>query len=230
MTAKRPASLLDLFRAHPWHGVPIGEKAPEVVTAFIEIVPTDTVKYELDKSSGFLKVDRPQKFSNIYPTLYGFLPQTFCGDENGALCGRKTGRTGIVGDGDPLDICILSEKSISHGDILVQAIPIGGLRMLDGSESDDKIVAVLQGDAVYGGWKDIWQCPEELIARLKHYFLTYKQHPGAREPHVEITHVYGREESFEVIESCRVDYRNRYGDVAALLEAVTAPPTAAGTP
>ena len=67
--------------AHPWHGVPIGENAPEAVTAFIEIVPTDTVKYEIDKETGFLKIDRPQLFSNAMPSLYGFIPQTYCGEE-----------------------------------------------------------------------------------------------------------------------------------------------------
>ena len=67
-----------------------------------------------------------------------------------ALCEERTGRTGLVGDGDPLDICVLTEKEITHGNILVRAIPIGGLRMLDGDEADDKIIAVLAGDAVYG--------------------------------------------------------------------------------
>src|SRR5262247_2975875 len=110
------------YRLHPWHGLSIGKHAPEKVTAFIEIVPTDTVKYELDKLSGFLKVDRPQKFSNVYPTLYGFIPQTFCGEENGAYCASRTGRKGVVGDGDPLDICVLTEKAITHGDIIVEAI------------------------------------------------------------------------------------------------------------
>src|SRR5438552_2654211 len=68
----------NVFKSHPWHGVPIGPEAPAVVTAYIEIVPTDTVKYEMDKQSGYLKVDRPQKFSNICPTLYGLIPQTLC--------------------------------------------------------------------------------------------------------------------------------------------------------
>ena len=119
-------------------------------------VPTDTVKYELDKPSGYLKVDRPQKFSNVYPTLYGFIPRTYCGEENGAFCAQRTGRTGIMGDGDPLDICVLSEKPISHGDILLYAIPIGGLRMIDGQEADDKIIAILEGDAVYGALREVY--------------------------------------------------------------------------
>jgi len=209
-----------LCRSHPWHGIPIGERAPERVTAYIEIVPTDTVKYELDKTTGYLRVDRPQKFSNVYPTLYGFIPQTYCGVENGAFCAEKTDRPGIMGDGDPLDICVLSEKTISHGDVIVEAIPIGGLRMLDGDEADDKIIAVLDGDAVYGDWREIYQSPPTLIERLKHYFLTYKQPPGSPNPRIEITDVYGREEAYEVIRRSQVDYDNRFAGLKDLLATV----------
>jgi inorganic pyrophosphatase len=140
-----------LFKAHPWHGVPIGEDAPAIVTAYIEIVPTDTVKYEIDKITGYLKVDRPQKFSNVCPTLYGLIPQTLCAEQVGALCAERTGRPGIMGDGDPLDICVLTEKTIPCGDILLRAIPIGGLRTIDSHAADDKIIAVMQHDAMYGG-------------------------------------------------------------------------------
>jgi inorganic pyrophosphatase len=206
MTGEALRHLPLLFKPHPWHGIPIGDGAPRLVTAFIEIVPTDTVKYELDKETGYLKVDRPQKFSNVYPTLYGFIPQTYCGEQVGALCCRQTGRAGIVGDGDPMDICVLSEKSFSHGDIILRAIPIGGLRMLDGDEADDKIIAVLEGDAVYGDWTDIGDSPPALIDRLRHYFLTYKQVPGPEPARVEITHVYARDEAHEVIRASRADY------------------------
>jgi len=146
------------FRAHPWHGVELGPEAPAAVTAYIEIVPTDTVKYELDKATGLLKVDRPQRYSNVCPSLYGFLPRTLCAERVAAYCGERTGREGIVGDGDPMDVCVLTEKSIGHGDLLVQAIPIGGLRMLDASEADDKIIAVMRDDALYGHLTDISQC------------------------------------------------------------------------
>lgn len=200
-----------LYKPHPWHGISIGDAAPEKVNAFIEIVPTDTVKYELDKVSGYLKVDRPQKFSNVYPTLYGFIPRTFCGAANGAFCSQRTGRPGIVGDGDPLDVCVLTEKTISHGEVIVEAIPIGGLRMIDGNQADDKVIAVLEGDAVFGAWREIYQSPPSLIERLKHYFLTYKQIPGTAEPRVEITDVYGREEAYEVIRTTQVDYAERFG-------------------
>lgn len=208
-----------LFKPHPWHGIPIGDDAPEKLTCFIEIVPTDTVKYELDKETGYLKVDRPQKFSNVYPSLYGFIPQTYCGEQVGAFCCERTGRTGIAGDGDPMDICVLTEKSFSHGDFILRAIPIGGLRMIDGNDADDKIIAVLEGDAVYGDWQDIHQSPPALVDRLQHYFLTYKQAPGASGQRVEITDVYDRTEAYEAIRRSRVDYETHF---AALKERIAA--------
>ena len=84
--------MVNKFKAHPWHGITVGENAPNVVTAFIEIVPTDTVKYEIDKETGFLKIDRPQKFSNVIPTLYGFIPQTYCDVEIAAFASLQSGR------------------------------------------------------------------------------------------------------------------------------------------
>jgi inorganic pyrophosphatase len=200
------SSFPSAFRAHPWHGVDLGKNSPQRVTAFIEIVPTDTVKYELDKVTGLLTVDRPQRFSNVYPSLYGFLPRTLCAEKVGEYCATMTGRSNIAGDGDPLDVCVLTEKSIGHGDILVQAIPIGGLRMVDNNEADDKIIAVMCDDAVYGGFKDIADCPISVIERLRHYFLTYKHVPGEGKHVVEITHIYGREEAYEVIRRSQADY------------------------
>ena len=200
------------FMAHPWHGINIGENAPEEIMTFIEMTPHDTVKYEVHKESGFIMVDRPQKFSNIMPALYGFVPQTYCDKEVAEYCMEKTGRTNIVGDADPLDICVLSERDIAQGNILVPAIPIGGFRMIDGGEADDKIVAILKGDKVYGEWDDINKCPEALIQRLKHYFLTYKNVPGdGKKVEVEITHTYGKEEALEVIRRSYNDYREKFG-------------------
>ena len=206
-----------LVKSHPWHGVAIGAEAPEVVTTFVELVPSDTVKYELDKVTGLLKIDRPQQYSNVCPTPYGFIPQTLCAEKVGGLCSERTGRPGIVGDGDPMDICVLTEKDISHGNILVQAIPIGGLRMLDGKEADDKILAVLLGDVAFGSWRDISDCPAPLLDRLRHYFLTYKQSPDRIAAPCEITHVYGREEAFEVIRRSHEDYRDHFGALTGLL-------------
>lgn len=202
-----------LFRAHPWHGVSIGDEAPEVVTAYIEIVPTDTVKYEVDKVTGFLKVDRPQRFSNLCPSYYGLVPQTFCGDRVAELFAKRASRKGIVGDRDPLDICVLTEKTIPHSDILLTALPIGGLSMLDGGEADDKIIAVMKDDAVYGGFTDIANCPPTLIDRLQHYFLTYKQAPGTTQHKVEITNVYGRAEALKVIRASHADYRAHFPEM-----------------
>ncbi len=206
-----------LFKPHPWHGVGIGAEAPEVVTSYIEIVPTDTVKYEVDKVSGYLSVNRPQKYSNVCPSLYGFIPQTLCADKVAERCIQRTGRQDIVGDGDPLDICVLTEKEIVHGDIMVQALPIGGFRMIDGNEADDKIIAVMQSDAVYGGWADLKSCPVSVIERLRHYFLTYKDAPGTAKGICEITHIYGRAEAHDVIRRSQEDYRARFGTIERLL-------------
>ncbi|MFM1921976.1 MAG: hypothetical protein RLZZ303_3610 [Candidatus Hydrogenedentota bacterium] len=210
--------LTKIFRAHPWHGISIGKDAPEAVTVYVEILPTDTVKYELDKTTGLLSIDRPQRFSNVCPEMYGMIPQTYCGERVAEFCRRKTGLTSIAGDGDPLDVCILTEKHIAHADIFVRARPIGGLRMIDGDEADDKIVAILDGDPSYGFWRDISQCPAMMIERLKHYFLTYKQAPNAERPACEITHVYSAEEAKEVIRRSQEDYLAKYGDVAEMLK------------
>lgn len=199
------------FAAHPWHGVDPGPDFPAAFTAFIEIVPTDTVKCELDKTTGLLKVDRPQLFSNVCPTLYGLVPRTFCGPRVARLCEERTGRAGLKGDGDPMDVCVLTERPITHAQILVRAVPIGGLRMLDHDEVDDKILAVLKGDAVFGGLDDIGAVPGGLVDRLRHYFLTYKQAPGGPARPVEITDVYGRDEARIVLAASRDDYRALFG-------------------
>ena len=201
-----------LFQAHPWHGVLPGEKAPVELSAYIEIVPTDPVKYELDKSSGHLRVDRPQRYSSMCPTPYGFIPQTFCGDEVGALCAERTGLSGIEGDGDPMDICVLTEKAFAHGSFFLKAKPIGGLRMIDGNQADDKIIAVLVSDVAYGHVEDIDECPKGLVDRLKHYFLTYKQLPAEAPRRVEIASVYNRAEAYDVIACSQRDYRQTFGD------------------
>jgi inorganic pyrophosphatase len=197
-----------LFQAHPWHGVSPGKGAPEVVEAFIEIVPTDAVKYELDKPSGHLRVDRPQRYSSMPPSLYGFIPQTYCADLTAARSKGKASR----GDGDPLDICVLTENPITHGDILLAARPIGGLRMIDGEEADDKIIAVLDKDLAYGTWRDLGDIPKGLLDRLRHYFMTYKEMPDSPKRKVEIDEIYGRGEAHEVIRASLTDYRNSYGD------------------
>ncbi len=199
-----------LFKSHPWHGVDIAKESPAVVTAYIEIVPTDVFKYEIDKDTGHLKIDRPQKYTNYCPTLYGFIPKTYCGEEVGKYCASQTNRTNINGDGDPLDICVLTEKPIQHGDILVTAVPIGGLRMIDKDEADDKIIAVLSGDGIYGSLTDISELPKRVLDSLQHYFLTYKNMPGEIPQKVEITDVFGRDTAHKIIELAIKDYQKSY--------------------
>lgn len=194
-------------QAHPWHGIPVGPDAPATVNAFVEIVPADTVKYEIDKASGHLKLDRPQQFSNVCPAPYGFVPQTWCHDRVAALAMRRTGRTGLVGDGDPLDVCVLTERPLTHGAVLVRARPIGGLRLLDHGQADDKLVAVLVGDAAYGAFRDLADVPAALLDRLRHYFLTYKAPPdGAGPPRCEIGEVYDAAAAHDVLRAAMADY------------------------
>ncbi len=202
--------MVNKFKAHPWHGIAIGNNFPNIVTAFIEVVPSDTVKYEIDKTSGYLMIDRPQKFSNVIPALYGFIPQTYCDKKVAEYAQLKCGKEIKKGDGDPLDICVLTERVITHGDIILQAIPIGGFRLIDKGEADDKIIAVLKGDALYEQWNDINDFPEAVINRLKHYFLTYKNIPGESNPTCEIANVYGREEAHQVILNSIEDYKNTF--------------------
>ena len=157
------------YRPHPWHGVSPGDDCPDWVTVFVEITPFDTIKYELDKQTGFLRVDRPQSTSALPPTVYGFIPQTLAASRVSALMPESS-----HGDGDPLDICVLAERPVQRSELLLTARLIGGLPMCDGGEADDKLIAVLKGDAVWGDLTDISQMSDALVARLRHYFLTYK--------------------------------------------------------
>jgi inorganic pyrophosphatase len=204
------------FQAHPWHGVSPGDHAPEALTCYIEIVPTDAVKYEVDKATGILKVDRPQRFSNVVPCLYGFIPRSYCDAAVGQRCMERTKKSGIGGDGDPMDICVLTEKPITHGNILVEAGPVGGLRMIDGNQADDKIIAVLKGDTVYGTMKDLKDVPTPLIDRLRHYFLTYKAMPDSPRPPVEIAEIYDAAEARETIKKSFEDYHTKFGQLTDL--------------
>ncbi|MEM9316035.1 MAG: inorganic diphosphatase, partial [Pseudomonadota bacterium] len=106
------------WRRHPWHGLYAhsedGDKG--TVQTYVEMLPTDVVKYELDKNSGFLVVDRPQRTTSSPPALYGFIPRTYCAEEVAKRCPGVT-----EADGDPLDICVYSERHINRSDIVLNA-------------------------------------------------------------------------------------------------------------
>lgn len=195
------------YRRHPWHGleaVPKGA-AEGIVQAYIEMLPSDTVKYELDKDTGFLMVDRPQRTTATPPALYGFIPRTYCAEEVAKRCEHAD-----EADGDPLDICIYSERLITRADILLNARVVGGIQMIDDGEADDKIIAVLDGDNIWGGVQDIADLPPIKTERLQHYFSTYKMVPG-KHIDIRVDTVYGRDEALKVIEAARKDYDNHYG-------------------
>jgi len=199
------------FKAHPWHGIKPGENCPEEIRCFIEVVPGDQMKYEIDKESGYLIVDRPNLYSSVVPLLYGFIPMTYSADISAEYCMKQTGIDNLKGDGDPLDIIVLSDRYIPRGDIIVEAMPIGGLRMIDKNETDDKIIAVLKGDQTYGHFTDISDIPRALIKRIKHYFLSYKNDPeNNRDSIVNIAGEYGREEAYEVIKAGLKDYKTHF--------------------
>jgi inorganic pyrophosphatase len=191
--------------AHPWHGIEMGNDAPNIVNAFIEIVPNNSIKFEIDKASGWLKIDRPQRFSNVVPCLYGFIPQTYCKNNIKQLA-IDAGHLHVTdGDKDPLDICVLTSNEITQGAILLEAKPIGGFKMIDKNEADDKIIAVLKGDEIYSIWNDITDVPEAVLNKLKHYFLTYKNLPNENQQ-VQIDSVYNKQEAYKVIEAAKMDY------------------------
>lgn len=193
------------FLPHPWHGLDVGPAPPEILNVFIEITPFDLVKYEVDKESGYLHVDRPQRSSSQPPALYGFVPRTYCGERLQRLSPKSR-----RGDGDPLDMCVLSEREIARGDVIVHARVVGGLQMIDKGEADDKIIGVLVNDFIWGEARDVSELPRVLIERLEHYFLTYKQVPG--QPAIaSIEKVYGRKHALRVVRAALEDYKEKFG-------------------
>ncbi len=199
----RKSTPVSHFRPHPWHGLEVGPNPPDVVNAFIEITPFDLMKYEVDKISGYLHVDRPQRTSAQHPTLYGFVPRTYCDERVAKLASAKRG------DGDPLDICVLSERVIARNEILVRGRVIGGLQMIDNGEADDKLISVLENDYVWGDAADISDVPGVFVERLEHYFLTYKLVPGQR-PQAKIARVYGCDHARKVVRAAMADYEDSF--------------------
>ncbi len=193
------------WRPHPWHGLSIGADPPELVHAYIEITPFDHIKYEIDKQTGYLRVDRPQRSSSQPPALYGFIPRTYCDQRVAALS-----TTAERGDNDPLDICVLSERPINRAEVILNARVVGGLDVNDGGEADDKIIAVLENDNVWSSARDISDLPEVLIERLRHYFGTYKMIPGELSQ-LTVERTYGREHALAVVKAAMEDYEEVYG-------------------
>lgn len=200
----RTIAAVSHFRPHPWHGLEAGPEPPEVLNAFIEITPFDMMKYEIDKVSGYLRVDRPLRSSAQHPALYGFVPRTYCGERVARLAPASK-----RGDGDPLDISVLSERPIARTEIIIRCRVIGGLQMIDRGEADDKIISVLDGDYMWGAARDISDVPSVLVERLEHYFLTYKLVPGQR-AQAKITAIYGRAHALKVVRAAMEDYEEKF--------------------
>lgn len=194
------------WRPHPWHGLETGNDPPRIVRAYIEITPFDLVKYEVDKTTGYLLVDRPQRGSSQPPTLYGFIPRTFCGKRVKELSPHAE-----QGDGDPLDICVVSERPINRSEMLLNARVVGGLQIVDHGEADDKIISILENDNFWGTAEDISDLPQLLIERLQHYFSTYKLIPG-EEPNISIEKVYGADHAQKVVVASMKDYEEEFGE------------------
>ena len=139
------------------------------------------------------------------PALYGFIPRTYCGPGIGSLCDGCD-----VGDGDPLDICVVSERPIAKSEVILNARVVGGIKMIDCGEADDKIVAVLENDSFWGDVTDISDLPHILVERLRHYFGTYKLVPG-HPRQFSIEKVYDHKDAFQVVEAAMADYDEMYG-------------------
>ncbi|MEO7043700.1 MAG: inorganic diphosphatase [Ferruginibacter sp.] len=179
-----------MYVLHPWHGAGYGSDAPAHVNALIEISQGSRCKYEIDKPTGLLKLDRVIYSSFHYPVNYGFIPQTL-GEDN-----------------DPLDILVMCSESIQPL-CLVQATVIGNMQMIDSGEKDDKIIAVASNDPSVNHIKDINELPAHFIAVLKNYFEQYKVLENKK---VEIDDFQNKETAYKVIEEAIKLYSDRYPD------------------
>lgn len=193
------------WRPHPWHGLEIGPQPPDLVYAYIEMTPFDHIKYEVDKTTGYLYVDRPQRTSSLTPTLYGFIPRTFCGERV-----KNLSEGAERGDGDPLDICVVSERPINRSEIFLNAVVVGVLQLIDHGEADDKIIAVLENDHIYGHIRSLEHLPNVIVERLKHYFRTYKMVEG-KEAGIKIIGSFGAEKAKKIVNASIDDYNDAFG-------------------
>ena len=173
---------------HPWHEITVGEKAPEVVNAIIEIPKDSHLKYELDKESGLLKLDRFLYSAVYYPGDYGFIPQTLWDDH------------------DPLDIIILTNRPV-HPLTLVNVRIIGVLRMIDGGEKDDKLIGVYECDPRFHEYRSIKDIPQHSIAELKNFFESYKFLQGKK---CQILQLLDKESAYKDIEIGRKLYASKF--------------------
>jgi len=170
---------------NPWHSVSLGNNSPEIVNGIIEIPKGNRAKYELDKDSGLLKLDRVLYSSIFYPANYGFIPKTYCDDK------------------DPLDILVLSQVTIVPMCIVSSKV-IGVMRMLDGGEHDDKIIAVAENDMSVNHFKDISELPPHFIKELRSFFEDYKK---LEHKTVEVTDFQNAITAKEIVQQSITDYQ-----------------------
>lgn len=173
---------------HPWHAVNYGEKAPQKVNALIEIPQGSRAKYEIDKATGLLKLDRVIYSSFHYPVNYGFIPQTL----------------GL--DHDPLDILVLCSQSIQPL-CLVEATVIGNMQMIDSGENDDKIIAVASKDPSVNYIQSIEELPKHFLSELKNYFEQYKVLENKQ---VQIEDFQDKEAAFKIINEAIELYKKNF--------------------
>ena len=174
---------------NPWHDLPPGDKPPEHVTAFIEIPAKSRNKYELDKHSGLLKLDRVLFSAVHYPGDYGFIPRT------------------LHEDHDPLDIMVRINKPTFPG-CQIDARVVGVLKMLDKGEPDDKVLAVPMHDPIHDEVHDLGDLPSHFLREVEHFFKIYKDLEGKR---VEIIGWFDAEEARRIIVESIDRYDAKYG-------------------
>ena len=177
-----------MYVLHPWHGAHYGSKSPAIVNGLIEISQGSRAKYEIDKTTGLLKLDRVIYSSFHYPINYGFIPQT------------------LGEDGDPLDILVMCSESIQPL-CMVQATVIGNMQMIDNGEKDDKIIAVATKDPTVNHFTNVNELPKHFIAVLKNYFENYKV---LENKVVEIDEFQDKEDAYKVIEAAIEHYKIKF--------------------
>ncbi len=180
---------------HPWHGVPVGDSSPEIVNGIVEIPKHSRAKYEIDKETGLLILDRVLYSAVYYPANYGFIPQTYCDDN------------------DPLDIMILSQIPVVPLCIVPSKV-IGVMRMIDNGEKDDKIIAVAQGDMSVAHLNDIEELPKHSLRELRSFFEDYKKLENKT---VIVEDFQSKGTAMEIVEQSKRDYHAKIasGEIVA---------------